>query len=335
MKKSFFIVITSLLTVAFLACVFDIQDNSDNNSSKKTKVSDSSIEENLPCSISGKVIFTNSTDSSSIQVYLDKNYGLFTQSVLNKIFPENPLYASSSQARNIVSYSNCSSDGTYRFENLESGTYTIYAISSDSTEKAVCKSVTVSSGSTVQIPDMVLTATGSVSGKIILDDSLDNNIGFIVSAAGTSFFATTASDGQFTITGIPAGSGYQIVVIKGSYAHLWQSDITVKPLEDTFIGDFNIQSSELLNPELAAARDVIHYELNGGILPEDAPLIYTYGTTVTLLEPSKPGYGFLGFYLNSDFSGKIVTSLNSDYVIGQKLYAKALYGKKVAFYFNM
>ncbi|MBQ9206344.1 MAG: InlB B-repeat-containing protein [Treponema sp.] len=77
------------------------------------------------------------------------------------------------------------------------------------------------------------------------------------------------------------------------------------------------------------ARVVILYALNGGILPESAPSIYSYGTPVELEEPVFEPYTFEGFYYNADFSGKKVTSLDDDYAYGKVLYAR--WGYKITF----
>ncbi|MBR4330604.1 MAG: leucine-rich repeat protein, partial [Candidatus Riflebacteria bacterium] len=271
----------------------------------------------------GKAFYENSSDSSSIQVYLDKNEGVFTRAVLNKVIPDNRIYDNEIASRSIVSFSTCAADGSYHFNNLESGTYTVYAHSPNSAEKAVFRNITVLPEKETLVADITLTATGSISGKVSLDNSLDNNIGFIVSIAGTSFMASTDSDGRFRITDIPADTGYQIIVMKGNYARLLGSDITVAPFIETSVGNLSIQSEDLQgNETVSGVKDVIHYELNGGILPEGAPLIYTYGTNVVLEAPSKTGFNFVGFYLNENYSGNTITMLTSDYVIGQKLYAR-------------
>ena len=77
------------------------------------------------------------------------------------------------------------------------------------------------------------------------------------------------------------------------------------------------------------ARVVILYALNGGILPEGAPSIYSYGTPVELEEPVFEPYNFEGFYYNADFSGKKVTSLDDDYAYGKVLYAR--WGYRITF----
>ena len=81
-----------------------------------------------------------------------------------------------------------------------------------------------------------------------------------------------------------------------------------------------------------STRAVILYELNGGTLPEDAPLIYTYATPVELVEPVNDPYNFEGFYYNADFSGQKVTELDDSYAYGQVLYAKWSYS--ITFHFN-
>ena len=84
--------------------------------------------------------------------------------------------------------------------------------------------------------------------------------------------------------------------------------------------------------DMVSARSVILYELNGGTLPENAPVIYTYGTPVDLEEPVNEPYHFEGFYYNSDFSGQKVTELDDSYAYGQVLYAKWSY--TVTFNYN-
>ncbi|SEQ72739.1 Listeria/Bacterioides repeat-containing protein [Treponema bryantii] len=82
------------------------------------------------------------------------------------------------------------------------------------------------------------------------------------------------------------------------------------------------------------ARVVILYVLNGGILPDDAPYIYTYGrkTPLQLVAPQQAPFAFEGFYYNADFSGQKVTELDDSYAYGQVLFAKWSY--KITFHYN-
>ena len=56
------------------------------------------------------------------------------------------------------------SDGSYSFEELEPGTYTIYASSNCSVEKAVCTNVVVRSAETTVAEALNLIATGNITG---------------------------------------------------------------------------------------------------------------------------------------------------------------------------
>lgn len=91
-----------------------------------------------------------------------------------------------------------------------------------------------------------------------------------------------------------------------------------------FVSEKNYAESNYLN--------TIVYELNGGdnsqFNPTKYPSYVTGGrtdpnmTTVELINPTKSGYRFVGWYLNEDFSGDEVTVLDSNLTGDIKLYAK-------------
>ena len=155
-------------------------------------------------SISGKVLYSNSEDHSGIVLTLDKTDGL-------------RAISKSDGSRAIVSMVNSKSDGSFSFQNLEAGTYTIYASSNDSVEKAVSTNVVVRSSEAVTVDDLHLTATGSISGYVTLDGASTGNTGFLVFLSGTSYVAVTNDSGYYCMTGVPAGENYELVVSKGSY----------------------------------------------------------------------------------------------------------------------
>ena len=49
----------------------------------------------------------------------------------------------------------------------------------------------------------------------------------------------------------------------------------------------------------------ITYELNGGTNAEKNPSSYTYGSTITFLNPTRKGYSFNGWYMDKDFTNKV------------------------------
>ena len=67
----------------------------------------------------------------------------------------------------------------------------------------------------------------------------------------------------------------------------------------------------------------ITYELNGGTAGGNAPDTHTYGTTTTLIAPTRTGYTFNGWFTDQDFSGTKVDSLAGDgYTSDIVLYAQ-------------
>ena len=397
MKKSVFFFIVALLVLLLCGCPHQTIQTELENQNQQT------VSKGV---LKGKAFYSNSADSSTIKIVLDKTDGLLTDPVLDALQSGRSVSNSKDSSRTVVAYQNCNSDGSFQFSNLEEGLYTVYAFSADSTEKAVYRSITVTYDDVSEIPELVLTATGSLSGKITLDNSTDNNAGFIVFVAGTSYMVATASDGSFTISGLPAGTDYQIIIMKGSYIHLWKTAIQAVAFRDTDVGEINFESkaltispkdgkdgkngtngingtngtngtngkdgkdgtpivwkgsfesdsvNELKEPQylwtyynttdgcsyiydgenwtlLASAgkngsvvsgiKDPINYVLDGGKLPQEAPLYHTLGTITTLVEPVKDKALFIGFYLDENFSGEPITELNNDYILGQKLYAK-------------
>lgn len=66
----------------------------------------------------------------------------------------------------------------------------------------------------------------------------------------------------------------------------------------------------------------ITYHLNGGSNSSDAPTTYELGSTVELVEPTRFGYNFKGWYLNETFEGDAVTILTDIDNVDVHLYAK-------------
>ena len=66
----------------------------------------------------------------------------------------------------------------------------------------------------------------------------------------------------------------------------------------------------------------ITYNLNNGTNAPGNPSSYTYGTAVTLADPTRTGYTFGGWFTNSDFSGDAVTEIPADATGDKAFYAK-------------
>ena len=204
---------------------------------------DKNNETNMSGKLSGKVIYSNIEDSNygGIIVTLDKTDGLRTMAVMQSAASRSIV----TSARSIVANTVTKDDGSYLFENLEPGTYTIYAASSYSKERAVYTNVVVRSEEETFADIMTLTATGSISGKITVDEGNSGNTGFLVFIAGTSYMAITDDAGNYTISDVPAGSGYQLVVMKNNVMHFLENNVVVNANSSTSIATNNFTSKEL------------------------------------------------------------------------------------------
>lgn len=65
----------------------------------------------------------------------------------------------------------------------------------------------------------------------------------------------------------------------------------------------------------------ITYNLNNGTNAPGNPSRYTYGTAVTLADPTRTGYTFGGWFTDSDFSGTAVTEIPADATGDKTFYA--------------
>jgi len=72
----------------------------------------------------------------------------------------------------------------------------------------------------------------------------------------------------------------------------------------------------------SASTYEIAYVTNGGRYPEETPFSYTYGTETELLDASRVGYDFDGWYDNVGLEGDKVTSIAATATGAKKFYAK-------------
>ena len=225
------VMLCGLILIGNLSCSSDTSDSRNSSTTPKNG------------SISGKVTFSNVEENanSGIIVTLDKTDGLSTSAVTKSVASRSIV----SGARSLVSSTVTENDGSYKFNNLEAGTYTIYAASSYSSEKAVFTNVVVRSAETTIAESLKLVATGSITGTITLDGTTTGNTGFLVFVAGTSFMAMTDDSGNYTISGVPAGKGYQVVATKGNVLHSLSSNVTVTANESTAMTENNFTTDEV------------------------------------------------------------------------------------------
>jgi hypothetical protein len=125
------------------------------------------------------------------------------------------LGRSLSGSRAVAAQATTDSSGAYALSDLAAGTYTVYASSKDSLEKALTTNVIVTAGKSVTASDLTLTPTGSIAGTATLDGGA--TVGIVVYIAGTSYAAHTDSAGAYTISSVPVGADYALYAEKGTY----------------------------------------------------------------------------------------------------------------------
>ncbi|MCR4954977.1 MAG: hypothetical protein K6A43_12990 [Treponema sp.] len=200
--------------------------------------------------ISGKVVYSNSTDYSDIVVTIEKSDGLLTESVhalTAKTGAEEIESARSAVAKSVLATAKVSSNGKYSFTDLDAGTYTIYASSDNSEEKAVTTNVIVPAGREVVAADLKLTATGSISGKVTIDGKSTGNGGLIVLIPGTKLLDVTQDDGSYTIVNVPAEKQYNLAVYYGAYTYFVTSTVSTTAGQTKTSDTINIKSEDIIN----------------------------------------------------------------------------------------
>ena len=95
--------------------------------------------------------------------------------------------------------------GRYSFSGLGDGAYVIAASAPSTLEGEVATSVTVRSGP-LTVPDLVLTPTGTVRGKVTTDGAATGNVGVVVFIGNTSSTAFTDDAGEYLLTNVPVGA---------------------------------------------------------------------------------------------------------------------------------
>ena len=207
--------------------------NQDNQNGENTGNEDNKDDVVTTGKIVGKATYTNTANHAGIQVTLVSSDGIvaYDSQISSRSRSDVAVM------KNVVT----SESGEYSFEKVKEGVYTIYASSDDSTEKAVLTNVVVQANQVVTAADLNLTATGSISGKVTIDGKENGNLGITVVIAGTSYLAVTTDAGVFTISDVPVGADYQIVIMKGDYCTLWET-VSVEAGKENKLADKNITS---------------------------------------------------------------------------------------------
>jgi len=187
-RKTTFVIFL-LLSIILLGLSSCTKDNEDTNNSQDTENVSS---DNIKVSVSGKAYFQNFDNHEGIQIDLKNNQDLDT----------------------IAYQASTDTTGNYLFSEVHSGNYQLSVSNLDSTEKIRTISISVSERN-LKVVNMVLTAAGSIQGKINLDGKTGHR-GTLIFLEGTSHVAYTDSEGEYLITNIPVGS-YRLSAFHNGY----------------------------------------------------------------------------------------------------------------------
>jgi len=164
--------------------------------------------------IVGHALFSGESDNSGITMSAESVDGSGKTLAVKQTFSMGIM-----TARAVAALCTTDANGAYSLTGLAAGTYTVYASSQNSLEKAVTTGVTVVAGKDVTAADLNLTPTGQISGKATLNGAASGNLGIVVYIAGTSYSAMTDDSGGYTISAVPASTGYVLVASTGNQGY--------------------------------------------------------------------------------------------------------------------
>ena len=193
--------------------------------------------------ITGMALFNGGANHGGIVITLEETDGPLSASVANASRGIATGVRSNGRA-SVTRVTQTNSDGLFTFSDIPPGTYTLYASSQDSLERAVVISVTVIAGEESDVGTLNLTHVGSISGQITVNGY--GTMGFIVSVAGTSFMAVTCDQGLFTIGGVPIGE-HRLILVRGDLTIFFAEPVEVLGGADTEVDTKDIASETLDN----------------------------------------------------------------------------------------
>lgn len=230
MKKSLFKIQSSLILTALIVLLSGCPVFSRG----EMKIRTGDVKGNVTCSEAG--------NNGGINVFLESTDGLRSISTARSLSSQ--FRSASGDETFFVTKTD--SDGNYVITDVPVGLYTLYAATQDSTQKVVTTNVNVVAGNITTVKDLLLTGTGKISGKVLIDGTENGNLGVTVFIPRTSYSATTADDGSFIISDVPEGT-YALAVQKDFCTKIWKTEpIAVKTGETTDAGSFkSITSAEI------------------------------------------------------------------------------------------
>lgn len=187
----------------------------------------------------GTVTITGMSDAGGCEVSVERQIaGTRSASVYGKT---SGVTLSRSVTDNAVFTTTTASSGAFSVSGLPDGLYIVTVRKAD-TLGAVVKDVAVGNVSlsrAVVDLDIVLTATGRMSGRVTLDGVSGDLYGSFVYAEGTSYIAATDAAGNFVLKDIPVGT-YNIVFYHEGFFSTLKTNVTILAAVDNPVGTVNL-----------------------------------------------------------------------------------------------
>ena len=224
--------------------------------------------------IQGKAFYSNDNvdNHSGIQITLVSTDGLRSVAYCES-------RGIATNARSVSDIKTTSEDGSYSFENIPVGTYTIWASSRNSVEEAIETNVNVTANEVVTANDLNLVATGNIKGTITIDGKTDKTLGLDVFIAGTSYVAKVGPTGNYEISKVPSSKGYMLCVQKGEYTTIISEDLEVKAKETIEVGCKNLLSKDWILENETQTNLTFKWLGEFATEPEDPDLYDAYYNT--------------------------------------------------------
>ena len=162
---------------------------------------------------------------------------------------------SSSVSRQSESTALTDKNGRFSFRLVGSGVYNITVTTNDG--QGSFKTNISFTGTGALTIDLVVTPVGAITGKAVLEDRPDDSEGIDVYVPGTSFIAKTTSNGEFVISGVPAGE-YGLTAQYAGYLKSTVTKIVVTSGQTTNVsGIITLQSEASTEPELGRVSGTV------------------------------------------------------------------------------
>ncbi len=277
MKKLILVALT--ISLVLLACP-----------SPLSKLDQNDISEPVFQGIRGKVSIDGLSDISNVLITAEMIVSGKTKIVVNKI---EGITEGARDFNEGIYYTLTDAQGNYTIDNMVEGVYTVKA-SKENTLGAVYQDIVIEPKAATEV-NIVLTATGSVSGTVLLGGATTGLHGTFVYAEGTSYLAGTDYDGNYSITGIPIGT-YDIVFYHDGYTSAELTGVLVEATLDTslntvdllFIGHTPVINTVTASP--LSGQPETNFTLTASAYDEDGDtLSYTWSSSAGAFSSGNTG----------------------------------------------